>query len=244
MKIGMVDVTYLSHVCFRFRSPEGRVLLTDPFFAPAFTWQGYEERYLTPPDVPVSAVGTCDVIFISHIHGDHCDAPAVRALHARTGARVLAAPEVLEFLRAEGLPAAALAEAREGEALRAGDLCLRAYAGYDNSFDALGRANKFALVVECGDTRLFYSGDCHTLPPAVIGCRADATFCWPHYDDAKLQALVDGLRTDTFVLMHGDRFEPGKFLCNLDLPEQARRLRALRPRLNIIIPARAASLEE
>jgi len=37
MKIGMVDVTYLSHVCFRFRSPEGRVLLTDPFFAPAFT---------------------------------------------------------------------------------------------------------------------------------------------------------------------------------------------------------------
>ena len=243
MKIGCFDVTYLSHVCFRLRTPSGRVLVTDPFFSPGFTWQGHEEKYLSPPDMPASAIKRCDVIFISHIHGDHCDPDAVRTIHAQTGAKVLSAPEILEDLRAKGLPADALVEAREAGATLFGDLRLRTYTGYDNSHDDKGRANKFALIIESESTRLFYSGDCHELPPAVKGQAFDAAFCWPHPDDGKLNALVDGLKTDTFVLMHGDRFEPGKFFCNFDLADQAKRLNALRPRLSILIPARAGTLD-
>lgn len=244
MKIGCFDVTYLSHVCFRFRTPAGRVLVTDPFFGAGFTWQGHEEKYLTPPDMPASAIKRCDVIFISHIHGDHCDADAVRTIHAQTGAKVLSAPEILEDLRAKGLPADALVEAREGAFTLFGDLRLRTYAGYDNSFDDKGRANKFALIIESESTRLFYSGDCHQLPPAVVGQAVDASFCWPHPNDAKLTALVDGLKTDTFVVMHGDRFTPGEFFCNFDLADQAKRMNALRPRLNIVIPARAEAIDD
>lgn len=242
MDIGRVAVTYLSHVCFQFRSPSGRVLLTDPFFADGFEWKGRHERYLSPPEVDLGEIRLCDVVFVSHIHGDHFDPGAVLAIQKRTGATVIGPADVVDVLVREGASADRLIVAEEGKRLDFHDLVLGTYCGYDNSRDAQGRDNKFSLLIECGPTALFYSGDCHELPPAVRGAKVDATFCWPHPDDDKLVALCLGLDTRRFVLMHGDRFEPGDFFCNIDHDEQKRRIEGLVPGVEVIVPDRARSL--
>jgi len=242
VRIGNFAVAYLSHACFRFTTPEGKVLLTDPFFSPGFKWQNHIERRLTPSYVPVSAIKVCDIIFVSHIHGDHYDANAILAIHAATHARVLAPPDVLESLAARGMEDSSLLVASEGELFRFGDLTIHTYAGYDESFDAQGRPNKFSLVAETGATRLFYSGDCHHLPPAVRGMKVEAMFCWPHPKDDKLVGLVKGLEARCFVLMHGDRFEPGRFFCNFNYAAQKKRMATLCPEQEVVIPKRTKRL--
>jgi L-ascorbate metabolism protein UlaG (beta-lactamase superfamily) len=240
--ISDIRVDYLAHVCFRFVSPTGSVVFTDPFFADGFPWEGHWERYLSPPDVDLADISRCDAIFISHIHGDHCDPQAVTAIHRRTGCRVVAPADVLELLAQKGADPSLLCEAKEGARFTFGDVALTTYCGYDDSFDARGRPNKFSLVIECGPARLFYSGDCHALPPGVRGMEVDAMFCWPHPDEATLKALCSGLRARKFVLMHCDRFEPGAFFCNQDFEAQKRRVESLVPGISVIAPERATVL--
>ena len=64
MRIGTIDIDYLGHVCFLFRSTQGNILITDPFFADGFQWNGHFEKYLTPPDVSVSDITECDAVFV------------------------------------------------------------------------------------------------------------------------------------------------------------------------------------
>jgi len=242
VKIGQIQVDFLAHVCFRFRSPGRHIVLTDPLFADGFEWEGHRERYLSPPKVPIKSIAACDVIFVSHIHGDHFDPDAVMAIQDRTGAEVLAPAEVLEALQERGADVGLLVEAGDGTSLEYGDMMLSTFAGYDNSLDERGRANKFSLVLECGDTRIFYSGDCHELPPRVRGAKVDAMFCWPHTDDERLKALARGLQAERFVLMHCDRFEPGDFLCNRNLRKEKTRLERLLPGMKVVAPLRATRL--
>ena len=117
-------------------------------------------------------------------------------------------------------------------------LVLHTYGGYDRAYDRFGRPNKFSALIEGEGTSLFYSGDCHELPPMVLGARVDAMFCWPHPDDEALVKLCRGLHPRQFVLMHGDRFEPGEFICNLDMQQQKKRLEALVPGMEVVIPER------
>jgi L-ascorbate metabolism protein UlaG (beta-lactamase superfamily) len=242
VRIGVFQIDFLGHVCFRFRSPAGRVVLTDPMFAEGFQWEGHRERYLSPPAVKVEAIRECDAVFVSHIHGDHCDVPSLRSIQERTGAAALAPAEVLEALAKAGAAPASLIEAAEGKRTPIGDVALSTFGGYDDSRDARGRPNKFSLLLECGGTRLFYSGDCHQAPPGVRGMSVDAMFCWPHLDDEKLKALCRDVRARTFVVMHCDRFEPGDFLCNLDPDEQKRRVERLVPGIEVIAPERTRTL--
>lgn len=242
MRIGQVDIAYLSHVCFHFTSPGGRVLITDPFFGPGFQWMGHFEKYLSPPAVKLQEIRRCDAVFVSHSHGDHFDRTAVLGIQRKSRAVVVAPAEVVEALTEDGADPSLLRVAEEGARFAVGDLVFHTYCGYDNSSDALGRPNKFALVIACGPTRLFYSGDCHELPPAVRGLQVDAMFSWPHPVDDNLVRLARGLQTRRFVLMHGDRFEPGEFYCNMDYAQEKRRLEALLPGIEVIIPVRVSEL--
>jgi L-ascorbate metabolism protein UlaG (beta-lactamase superfamily) len=243
MEFGPIHSTYFGHVTFLFRAHRGGTLLADPFWADGFDWAGHREKRLTPPAASVEAVETCDAIFVSHIHGDHFDPEAIENIHRRTGTKVIAAAEVLEALAARGLPQADLLEAGEGREFTFGELKLTTHCGYDGSFDSRGRPNKFSLTIACKRTQLLYSGDCHSLPPAVRGQRFDALFCWAP-DDAELDDLVGGIRFKQFVLMHTDRFEPGAFLCNQDPAEQKRRLEARYPGIRVVVPERAGSGSE
>jgi len=212
---------------------------TDPFFADHFEWKGHVERYLTRPAIRPEDISSCSAVFVSHIHGDHFDPEAIEAIVGTTAAEVWAPPDVADVLRGRGSCGRVVA-LDGGAELRAGRITARACAGYDHSYDDLGRPNKFSLLLEADGTRLFYSGDCHEPPPDAVGDAVDAVVAWPHPDDTKLRRLVGAFRTKRLVLMHGDRFEPGDFFCNFDYDEQKRRVERLMPGMEALIPRRLA----
>jgi L-ascorbate metabolism protein UlaG (beta-lactamase superfamily) len=238
MKIGELTVSYLSHVSFLFRSPQGVDILTDPLFAEGFIWQGHMEHYLSPPGISIEDIASCDAIFVSHIHGDHCDGEAISSIHGRTKARILAPDDVLESLRLTGISDEYLVHIEDSVKVEIDGVGIMPLSGYDNSHDEKGRPNKFSMVIETGNTRLFYSGDCHQVPPGLIGDKVDAIFLWPHPNDKKLIQFRENVEFSKFVLMHGDHFKPGDFLCNLDYAEQKDRVQRLLPGVEVIIPER------
>lgn len=242
MNIGDFIVDYISHVSFLFRSPQGTIMLTDPLFADGFTWNGHFEAYLSPPDISIEEITQCDAIFITHIHGDHCDHEAIKKINERTQARIFAADEILESLQEFGIPSESLVHIDDGVEAKIGDVDLLPLCGYDNSFDAKERPNKFSAIIKNGETRLFYSGDCHAVPPGLKGETVDAIFLWPHPNDKNLLAFSNNVEFSRFVLMHGDRFEPGDFFCNMDYSEQKSRLEKLMSDVEIIIPERVGKL--
>ena len=244
MNIGHLTIDYLAHVCFCFQTPQGMVLLADPFFADSFQWNGHFEKYLSPPAIKPREIDICDVIFVSHEHGDHFDPDAIITIQQKTQAKIIAPVEVLEILKQKGATAELLLPAEEGAQFDFKDLCLHTYCGYDNSADSMRRANKFSLVVECKNTIIFFSGDCHALPPAVIGKDFDAIFCWPVPEDDELIRLCSSINTERIVMMHGDRFFPGGFICNLDYAEQKKRIEKLIPKMEAIIPKRIKNIAE
>ena len=243
MQIGNIAIDYLGHVCFRFASKQGGILITDPFFAEGFHWNGHFEKYLTPPRVGIDEITECDAIFISHIHGDHFDPEAICTIHGQCGCSIIAPRDVLDELRKKGIRDSFLVTAEEDCLITIADMDIRTYCGYDLEYTAEdGSQNKYAITIECESSRLFYSGDCHRLPPAVKGIRFDAMFCWAEPNDDTLVSLCTGLDTKCFVLMHGDKFEPGYFICNCDYPKEKRRIERLVPWMEVIIPDRSTGL--
>ncbi len=239
MKIGNFDIDYISHVSFLFQSQKGTVILTDVLFAEGFEWAGHFERYLSPPDISLQDIKKCDAIFVSHIHGDHYDPDAIKDIHERTKCVILAPDDVLESLNSLGISEDYLRHISDGKEMTLKDVTLTTLAGYDNSHDNEKRPNKFSLLISDGQTRLFYSGDCHEVPPKLKGQNVDAIFYWPHPVDEKLMQFSNSFEFRKFVMMHGDRFEPGDFFCNMDYDEQKRRLEKMLPDVEIIIPERA-----
>jgi len=238
LQIGDIEFHYVSHVCFMFRSPGGATVITDPFWAESFEWNGHTERYLSPPDLPLERITECDAVFVSHNHGDHYDPVAVARIRRQTGARVLAPPDVIEDLLKRGEPREGLISLEEGTEWRQGELAVTALGGYDRAVDAQGRCIKFSILLQCGGTTFFYSGDCHQPPPAMRGREVDALFLWPLRDEWKVRGFAESFRFKNWVLMHGDRFAPGDFWCNLDMEEQRRAMMRIVPQANIIVPKR------
>ncbi|MBD3181766.1 hypothetical protein GF312_05705 [Candidatus Poribacteria bacterium] len=242
MDIGNFSVSYISHVSFLFQSKSGTTILTDPLFADGFMWNGHLESYLSPPEISIDSIKNCDAIFITHIHGDHCDHEAIKRINDNTGAKIYAPDDVRESLKEFGVPADSLIHIDDGTEAKVNDVTLLPLAGYDNSADEKGRPNKFSVIISSGETSLFYSGDCHSVPPGLKGRNVDAIFIWPHHNDRNILNFHNDVNFKKFVMMHGDKFKPGEFLCNLDYSEQKVRLEKLIPGIEIIIPVPIKSL--
>lgn len=84
-----VQVTWLGHSAFSIVSPNGRVILIDP--------------WLENPKAPKGArdVNAVDIILVTHGHGDHLGNTV--EIGRRTNARVVAIHEVALFLQSQGL---------------------------------------------------------------------------------------------------------------------------------------------
>ncbi|UPL48165.1 metal-dependent hydrolase [Hymenobacter sublimis] len=82
----------LGHASFRITTPEGHVLLLDPWL----TGNPYVPEHLRRPE-------HADLVLLTHGHDDHLDAE-LPALLARTGARVVAPAPVRFYLQEQGVP--------------------------------------------------------------------------------------------------------------------------------------------
>jgi len=237
LQIGELRIAFLSHTTFLFGLPDGTVLLTDPYFCGEFEWEGHTERHMQRPDVRPDAIARCSAIFVSHIHGDHCDPAAIRLIASRTGARVLAPHDVLEQPALGSLRQESLCPLHDGQSIQIGSLALEILGGYDDSFDARGRMNKFSLLLEHGATRLWFSGDCHALPPSLPGRTLDAIFCWTYPD---LLAALQGMKPlpRRLVMMHHDLHVPGDFWCNRDPRQDAHVVSQHLPGVEVLVPDR------
>ncbi|MCB2378125.1 metal-dependent hydrolase [Hymenobacter sp. BT635] len=82
----------LGHASFRITTPEGRIILLDPWLR-------------SNPYVPVELreQERADLVLITHGHDDHFD-PELPALLARTGAKVVAPAPVRFYLYEQGVP--------------------------------------------------------------------------------------------------------------------------------------------
>lgn len=240
MHIGDIRIGFVCHTTFLFGAPDGTTILTDPYFRGAFEWQGKTERHLQQSDIRPDSIARCDAILVSHIHGDHCDFDAVELIAKGTCARVLAPAEVLAQLTSRGLPDNLLVPLHDGLSMQVGAFGMEILGGYDNSFDGSGRANKFAMLLKHRQTCLWYSGDCHALPPLLNGTALDAMFCWTSPD---VFSEIECMRPapKRFVIMHHDRHSPGNFWCNRDANRDAVEVSRRLPGVEVIVPDRLGS---
>ncbi|KUG06740.1 metal-dependent hydrolase [Solirubrum puertoriconensis] len=88
------QLQFLGHAAFRLTSPEGRVILIDPWF----TNNPFVPEHLWQPE-------QADLVLVTHGHDDHFDANLAELL-ARTGARCIAQPQVRFYLYSQGVPTA------------------------------------------------------------------------------------------------------------------------------------------
>ena len=73
---GQSAITWVGHATFVVQMG-GATILTDPVWSRRIP--GVRER-LTPPGIPLEAVGPIDAVVISHNHYDHLDAPTIRQI--------------------------------------------------------------------------------------------------------------------------------------------------------------------
>jgi L-ascorbate metabolism protein UlaG (beta-lactamase superfamily) len=85
-----VAITWLGHSTFLVETPRGKTLLLDPFL---------EQNPKCPPDR--KSINKCDLILVSHAHGDHM-ADAIPVAN-KTGAGIVAIFELAEWFTKKGV---------------------------------------------------------------------------------------------------------------------------------------------
>ena len=141
-------ITWLGHSSFRVRTPGGKELLFDPWYA-------------GNPSFPESArPKSADLILVSHGHSDHIT--DVAAMAKQTGATVVGIWEVTSWLGSKGVQY--LERMNKGGTITAKGLRITMTdARHSSSFDEdgivyLGEAAGFVVTLENGQT-IYYAGD-------------------------------------------------------------------------------------
>ncbi|KAA9338336.1 metal-dependent hydrolase [Hymenobacter busanensis] len=99
------QLQFLGHAAFRLISPEGKIILIDPWF----TNNPFVPEHLWQPE-------QADLVLITHGHDDHFD-PELPGLLARTGAVCVAQAQVRFYLYEQGVPTAQFEPLNKGGAV-------------------------------------------------------------------------------------------------------------------------------
>ena len=216
-------VCYINHAGFAVIGSDRTALLIDPFLSPTFPWEGGVERQLDPPPFAPADLPPASAIAITHDHADHFDIETCRAiLGASPDARLIGPAPVVDQARAAGLPAAAAVVGEPREPMKVGSLTVMPLANRGNEDDH--PCPRFSyLVTHAGGARVFHSGDSHGPSTSWRGVveAPDLALLWP----AQIEETIAAIRPIRVWLMHWGRFEPGDFLCNVDVGPLASSLR-------------------
>jgi UDP-MurNAc hydroxylase len=180
--------TSLGHAGILIETRRGSIVC-DPWFEPAFlgSWFVFPRNDRLTPDL-LARIERADYLYVSHLHGDHFDAPWLGA-HLRRDITVLLPEypthEMEERLRALGFDT--FLHTRDGEEI---DLDgLRVAIHVDTSI-ADGPVGDSALVVTDGETRLVNQNDCHTNELATLRCHGPVDLHWLQYSGAIWYPMV------------------------------------------------------
>ncbi|RLE94613.1 MAG: hypothetical protein DRN04_02660 [Thermoprotei archaeon] len=228
MLIEGFKLTFIGHASFLVEIEDKKILL-DPFFAEKFWWKNHYEHRITPLRVKLEELPCPKIILITHDHGDHFDIEAVLKISSRcNGVLVYSTKSVVDQLTRKGVENCFTVE--RNHPIRLNRVKIVPIQNEEESPD------KYSFLIESNNRKLFYSGDCHKVPPDLPKATdtIDVLIIWPVE-----KVLEDFLKTFTInniVLMHYDKFKPGDFICNINPKEFKNRFAQKYPKVNIIIP--------
>jgi L-ascorbate metabolism protein UlaG (beta-lactamase superfamily) len=149
-----MEITWIGHATFLIKG-EALTVVTDPWFGQSFLLRRLRPPALAPGDIPA-----CDVMLVSHGHGDHWDGHGL-ALARRLGSIVVGPAPVARAARRKGLQAEA---AVPGRSISAAGLEITVLSAYH---PAPGGKNAVGYIFYLDGQRIYFAGD--TLPnPALI----------------------------------------------------------------------------
>jgi L-ascorbate metabolism protein UlaG (beta-lactamase superfamily) len=225
-------ICYINHAGFAIVSRDRTTVLIDPFLSPTFPWEGGAERQLDPPSFRAEDLAPCAAIAITHDHADHFDVETCRAIIRHSPGASLIGPEpVLEQARRQVVSVGRLIPGLPREPVQIGSLTLLPLANRGNETDR--PCPRFSyLVTDAGGASVFHSGDSHGPSESWRGVveEPDLALLWP----SQIEDTISAIRPRAVWLMHWGRFEPGNFLCNVDVPQLAASLRQRFPGLDIL----------
>ncbi len=145
-----MEVTWIGHATFLIRSGE-TTILTDPWFGRSLLY-----RRLKPPAMEADEISSCDLVVVSHAHGDHLDDKGLE-LAGKLGSLVVGPFSVVRRAKKLGLKYHAAEPGKTIHAAGVQILVTPAYHPAPGAKDAVGYILKIEekSVYFAGDTLLF-----------------------------------------------------------------------------------------
>lgn len=91
-----MQITWIGHATFLIQSNK-LTIMTDPWFGESFFY-----RRLVPPAIKTGDISSCDLVLVSHAHGDHFDRQGLD-LAARLASRVIGPSVVVRKAKKRGI---------------------------------------------------------------------------------------------------------------------------------------------
>lgn len=142
------------------------VAYIDPYLSDSITESGGPARRFPSPLAP-GAVRHARVVFATHEHMDHADAPTLGPLMAASPhALLVTSPQGREIALAADVPDERIVLPRLGERTQLGELAYTAIpaAHYSYEVDSEGRSRWMGFLIEWNGVTLYHSGDTIAIP--------------------------------------------------------------------------------
>src|SRR5215203_656028 len=180
--------TSLGHAGILIESDHGAIVC-DPWFVPAFlgSWFPFPRNDQLDDDL-LARLAAADLLYVSHLHGDHWDEPWLRDHLPRDIGVLLPGYPSRELDRAmRGLGFTNLIRTVDREELDLGGLCVAIHV--ETSITD-GPGGDSALVVSDGVTRIVDQNDCRTTDLDALRAHGPVDLHWLQYSGAIWYPMV------------------------------------------------------
>jgi L-ascorbate 6-phosphate lactonase len=155
---GSLAIFWIAQAGFVFKTPGGKVIVTDPYLTDCVHRLEGDQRYGFKRQVPTPLEPeelAADIVFSTHFHLDHLDVDALPVLAQRPRLHFIGAPDCQSEYQKLGLPSQRYTIIHQGETLDFGEFRLTGvFADHaDLAPEALG------LLLEVGSIKVWQTGD-------------------------------------------------------------------------------------